>query len=92
MAPSCVPALFPPVEGRYVDGEVGAYANPCCLATYEVQFCPDWDPAETTLISLGAGRARSGLAMPTASGPGAGAAHCWARFCNPPTINRYTGH
>ncbi len=55
MASSCVPTLFPPVEGRYVDGGVGAYANPCYLA-YEAQFCLKWNPAETTLISLGTGR------------------------------------
>ena len=56
MASSCVPTLFPPVEGRYVDGGVGAYANPCYLAAYEARFCLNWDPAETTLISLGTGR------------------------------------
>jgi hypothetical protein len=56
LASSCVPTLFPPVEGRYVDGGVGAYANPCYLAAYEVQFCLKWNPAETTLISLGTGR------------------------------------
>lgn len=56
MASSCVPTLFPPVEGRYVDGGVGAYANPCYLAAYEARFCLNWDPAEMTLISLGTGR------------------------------------
>lgn len=54
---SCsVPTYFPVVEGRYVDGGVGAYANPCYLAAYEARFCLEWDPAETTLISLGTGR------------------------------------
>ena len=55
---SCsVPTYFPVVEGRYVDGGVGAYTNPCYLAAYEARFCLEWDPAETTLISLGTGRA-----------------------------------
>ena len=58
----CVPTYFPVVEGRYVDGGVGSYANPCYLAAYELRFCLDWDPRETTLISLGTGRAPSGLA------------------------------
>lgn len=54
---SCtVPTFFPIPEGRYVDGGVGSYANPCYLAAYEAQFCLGWDPQETTLISLGTGR------------------------------------
>jgi len=54
---SCtVPTYFPVVEGRFVDGGVGSYANPCYLAAYEAQFCLNWDPAESTLISLGTGR------------------------------------
>lgn len=54
---SCtVPTYFPVVENRYVDGGVGSYANPCYLAAYEAAFCLKWDPAETTLISLGTGR------------------------------------
>ena len=54
---SCtVPTYFPPVEGRYLDGGVGSYGNPCYLAAYEARFCLNWDPAETTLISLGTGR------------------------------------
>ena len=56
LASCSVPTYFPPVEGRYVDGGVGAYANPCYLAAYEARFCLEWDPAETTLISLGTGR------------------------------------
>ena len=57
MLASCsVPTYFPPVEGQYVDGGVGAYTNPCYLAAYEARFCLGWDPAETTLISLGTGR------------------------------------
>jgi predicted acylesterase/phospholipase RssA len=56
LASSSVPTFFPVVEGRYVDGGVGSYANPCYLAAYEAQFCLKWDPKETTLISLGTGR------------------------------------
>ena len=56
LASSSVPTYFPVVEGRYVDGGVGSYANPCYLAAYEAQFCLKWDPKETTLVSLGTGR------------------------------------
>jgi len=56
LASSSVPTYFPTVEGRYVDGGVGSYANPCYLAAYEARLCLSWDPAETTLISLGTGR------------------------------------
>lgn len=54
---SCAaPSFFPVVEGRYIDGGVGTYSNPCYLAAYELLFCLRWEPAETTLISLGTGR------------------------------------
>jgi len=56
LASCSVPTYFPVVEGRYVDGGVGSYANPCYVAAYELRFCLGWDPAETTLISLGTGR------------------------------------
>jgi len=56
LASSSIPTYFPVVAGRYVDGGVGSYANPCYLAAYEAQFCLKWDPKETTLISLGTGR------------------------------------
>ncbi|MGC9348411.1 MAG: patatin-like phospholipase family protein [Anaerolineae bacterium] len=56
LASSSVPTYFPVVEGRFVDGGVGSYANPCYLAAYEIRFVLNWDPAETTLISLGTGR------------------------------------
>ena len=56
LASSSVPSYFPPVENRYVDGGVGSYHNPCYIAAYEAKFVLGWDPAETTLISLGTGR------------------------------------
>ena len=56
LASSSIPTYFPVVAGRYVDGGVGSYANPCYLAAYEARFCLKWDPKETTLISLGTGR------------------------------------
>jgi len=61
LASCAVPTYFPVVDGRYVDGGVGSYANPCYLAAYEIAFCLGWDPAETTLISLGTGRSRHGM-------------------------------
>jgi len=62
LASCCVPTLFPVVEGRYVDGGVGSYTNPCYLAAYEAVHCLRWDPAETTIISLGTGRLPHDLA------------------------------
>ena len=56
LASSSVPTYFPVIEGRYIDGGVGSYGNPCYLAAYELLFCLGWDPDETTLISLGTGR------------------------------------
>ena len=56
LASSSIPSYFPPVENRYVDGGVGSYHNPCYVAAYEAKFVLGWDPAETTLISLGTGR------------------------------------
>lgn len=56
LASSSMPTYFPVVGGRYVDGGVGSFANPCYLAAYETYFCQGWDPNETTLISLGTGR------------------------------------
>jgi hypothetical protein len=62
VAASCaVPTYFPPVEGRYVDGGVGAYSNPCYLAAYEIAYYLNWKAADTTLISLGTGRAPHSL-------------------------------
>jgi hypothetical protein len=59
------------VDGRYIDGGVGSYANPCYVAAYEARECLQWDPAETTLISIGTGR------EPYAYDP-ANAPHLWA--------------
>lgn len=56
LASCAVPTYFPVLDGRFVDGGVGAYANPCYLAAYELSFCLGWDASETTLISLGTGR------------------------------------
>ncbi|MEJ5200069.1 MAG: patatin-like phospholipase family protein, partial [Anaerolineae bacterium] len=61
LASSSVPTFFPPIEGRYVDGGVGAYANPCYIAAYEAIYCLGWDPAETTLLSFGTGHYPTGL-------------------------------
>jgi predicted acylesterase/phospholipase RssA len=68
LASSSVPTFFPPVEGRYVDGGVGAYANPCYIAAYEAVYCLGWDPAETTLISVGTGTIQGGLKPGQATG------------------------
>jgi len=56
LASSTVPTYFPVVAGRYVDGGVGSYSNPCYVAAYEAKYYLEWDLAETTLISLGTGR------------------------------------
>jgi len=54
---STVPVYFPAgLEGEFVDGGVGSYANPCYIAAYEAKFCLEWELAETTLISVGTGR------------------------------------
>jgi predicted acylesterase/phospholipase RssA len=55
LASSSVPTYFPAVEGRYVDGGVGSYANPAYPAAFELSACLNWSLAETTLISLGTG-------------------------------------
>lgn len=61
LASSTVPTYFPVVEGRYVDGGVGSYSNPCYVAAYEAVYCQQWDPQETTLISIGSGRTPDAL-------------------------------
>ena len=90
LASSVVPTYFPIVAGRYVDGGVGAYANPCYIAAYEAIYCLNWDPAETTLISFGTGKDPHVLApgQPILSIPGSGSAPSWAHSCNPRTISR----
>jgi hypothetical protein len=62
LASCTVPTYFPVVDGRYVDGGVGSFSNPCYIAAYEIEFClKNWDLKETTLISIGTGRAKQGL-------------------------------
>lgn len=61
LASCAVPTYFPVVAGRFVDGGVGSYGNPCYLAAFELQEVLRWHPAETTLISVGTGRAPSSL-------------------------------
>jgi hypothetical protein len=68
VASSTVPTYFPVFKGRYIDGGVGSYANPCYIAAYEASFVlKDWLAEETTLISLGTGRAKAGLEAGEAS-------------------------
>lgn len=63
LASSTVPTYFPVVDGRYIDGGVGSYGNPCYVAAYEIQYCiEDWDLSDTTLISIGTGTGQSNLA------------------------------
>jgi len=59
LASSAAPTYFPSVDGRFIDGGVSSYNNPCYLAAYEIQYGLPWKPEETTLISLGTGRAPS---------------------------------
>ena len=61
LASASVPTFFPPIEGRYVDGGVGAYANPCYIAAFEAVNFLGWEPAETTLLSFGTGHFPAGL-------------------------------
>jgi len=56
MASAAAPTYFPAIDGRYVDGGVGSYGNPCYLAAFEIMFILGWKLAETTLISIGTGR------------------------------------
>jgi hypothetical protein len=59
LASSAAPTYFPSVEGRFIDGGVGSYNNPCYLTAYEIQYGLPWKPEETTLISIGTGRVPS---------------------------------
>jgi uncharacterized protein len=56
LASTAVPTMFPVVKGRYVDGGVGSYSNPCFIAAFEALFCAGYHPDEVTLLSLGTGR------------------------------------
>ncbi len=56
LASAAAPTYFPVIEGRYSDGGIGSFGNPCFIAAYEARFCLGWEPAETTLISLGTGK------------------------------------
>ncbi|MGA7191994.1 MAG: patatin-like phospholipase family protein [Anaerolineales bacterium] len=56
MASAAAPTYFPSIDGRYIDGGVGSYGNPCYLAAYEIMFALKWKLEETTLISIGTGR------------------------------------
>jgi len=57
IASSAAPTYLPVMDGRYTDGGVGSYNNPCFLAAYELTQFLGWKHSETTLISLGTGRA-----------------------------------
>ncbi len=62
VASSTVPTYFPVFKGRYIDGGVGSYSNPCYIASFEAALClEDWRPEDTTLISIGTGSTRTGL-------------------------------
>jgi hypothetical protein len=62
VASSTVPTYFPVFKGRYIDGGVGSYSNPCYIAAFEILFClDDWRPEETTLINIGTGKTKTGL-------------------------------
>lgn len=56
MASAVAPTYFPSIDGRFVDGGVGSYGNPCFLAAFEITFILGWKLAETTLLSIGTGR------------------------------------
>ena len=64
LASAAAPTYFPAVDGRFIDGGVGSFNNPCYLAAFEIAFFlsnkkrgeEKWTPEETTLISLGTGR------------------------------------
>ncbi len=56
IASSAAPTYLPVMDGRFTDGGVGSYNNPCFLAAYELTHFLRWKHSETTLISLGTGR------------------------------------
>jgi patatin-like phospholipase/acyl hydrolase len=54
---SCAAPLYlPVVNGRFVDGGLSVFNNPCYVAAFEAAWVLKWDLKETTLISLGTGR------------------------------------
>jgi hypothetical protein len=61
LASAAAPTYFPSIDGRFIDGGVGSYNNPCYLAAYEVQYSLPWKPEETTLISIGTGREQGNI-------------------------------
>jgi hypothetical protein len=61
LASAAAPTYFPAVDGRFIDGGVGSYNNPCYLAAYEVQYSLPWKPEETTLLSIGTGREKNSI-------------------------------
>lgn len=63
LASAAAPTYFPVMDGRYVDGGLGSYNNPCYLAAYEILFCLKWPLEDTTLISLGTGRSNAGISF-----------------------------
>ncbi len=56
IASAAAPTYFPVILGRCVDGGVGCFGNPCFVAAFEARFCLQWEPEETTLISIGTGK------------------------------------
>jgi uncharacterized protein len=80
LASSSVPTYFPVVEGRFVDGGVGAYANPCYLAAYELMYCLNWDPAATRTTFMWD---RSAVIT-----PGIGFPRCWVPSSSQPMTSR----
>jgi patatin-like phospholipase/acyl hydrolase len=69
VASSTVPTYFPVFKGRYIDGGVGSYSNPCYVAAFEAAFVlEDCPPQETTLISIGTGATKTGLREGEAAG------------------------
>ena len=58
---TAVPTIFPVLDGRYVDGGVGSFSNPCLIAAFEAVICQGWNPRDVTLISLGTGHEKGGL-------------------------------
>lgn len=54
-ASSAAPIYFPPILGNFVDGGVGAFANPCLATAIEAVEYIGYEPENTLFISLGTG-------------------------------------